>query len=385
MTVNVDVDDRRPAAHGTDPDGDRRRTSRTGTWKPPAAPQQSSSTRRQLHVRRRSASRRVDAPDLTPDVPYSTTSRGGLHPAQAQRRLRHRHLPRRPGRRGSPSRARTTRRPRRCCRCCSSLTLDYSRRAAARPERAVRGRRPVLPRRLRSVTPSSRSRPTGRACRCCPSSAPGPTRPKASSTSGCATCTRRRTSRCCSRSSTAPPTRSSVKPEQPHPLDLPARQRVGAVRRRRRRRRHRRAARLRDRDARRPRRRDHRPHACCPPGCTGSGSPWPRRATPCAACVAVAAQALRATYVVPRRRRRRRAPSSCPPGTITKLDQPGRRGQGRSSQPFPTFGGRPVETTAGVRHPGQRAAAAQGPGDRAVGLRAPDPRGVPRRSTRRAA
>jgi hypothetical protein len=56
----------------------------------------------------------------------------------------------------------------------------------------------------------------------------------------------------------------------------------------------------------------------------------------------VAAQALRATYEVPGNGSTSRT-SELPPGTITKLDPPVAAVKG-VSQPFPTFGGRPLET-----------------------------------------
>lgn len=59
--------------------------------------------------------------------------------------------------------------------------------------------------------------------------------------------------------------------------------------------------------------------------------------------VTLAAQALSATYVVLDNRSRSHS-AQLPPGTITKLDQPDAAVKG-VDQPFPTFGGRPVETT----------------------------------------
>jgi hypothetical protein len=59
--------------------------------------------------------------------------------------------------------------------------------------------------------------------------------------------------------------------------------------------------------------------------------------------VTLAAQALRATYVVPDDGSASHT-AQLPPGTITKLDQPDAAVKG-VDQPFPTFGGRPVETT----------------------------------------
>jgi hypothetical protein len=59
--------------------------------------------------------------------------------------------------------------------------------------------------------------------------------------------------------------------------------------------------------------------------------------------VTLAAQALRATYVVLDNGSTSHT-AQLPPGTITKLDQPDAAVKG-VDQPFPTFGGRPVETT----------------------------------------
>jgi hypothetical protein len=59
--------------------------------------------------------------------------------------------------------------------------------------------------------------------------------------------------------------------------------------------------------------------------------------------VTLAAQALRATYVVLDNGSTSHT-AELPPGTITKLDQPDAAVKG-IDQPFPTFGGRPVETT----------------------------------------
>ena len=141
-----------------------------------------------------------------------------------------------------------------------------------------------------------------------------------------------------------------VKPEAPHPVDLPARQRVGAVRRRR--------------------RRTTAPTALLASGIVTlavpadattehtllpAGMHWIRLAVASASdavcrLVTVAAQALRATYVVPDN-----GPTShtadLPPGTITKLDPPDAAVKG-VGQPFPTFGGRPVETDRWRSPPG---------------------------------
>jgi hypothetical protein len=58
--------------------------------------------------------------------------------------------------------------------------------------------------------------------------------------------------------------------------------------------------------------------------------------------VTLAAQALRATYVVPADGSTPQ--SQLPPATVTKLDRPDAAVKG-VDQPFPTFGGRPTETT----------------------------------------
>ena len=149
----------------------------------------------------------VKAPDFTPDVPYSTTTRAGFIRLKLSAGFGTDTYPVDLASWIAGGGDADTKPVARSCR------PSASSRSTTRP--STRSILMLRPRRVdgssmspHSATPSSHWRPARPACPCFPSSGPARTRPRASSTSACATCSRPRTSRCSSRSSTAPPTPS---------------------------------------------------------------------------------------------------------------------------------------------------------------------------------
>ena len=147
----------------------------------------------------------VVEPDLTPDEPYSTTTRAGFvrlklsggfgtdtYPVALATWIKS----------GSGDAPKAPVLP-----TMGSLAVDYTAQQQlnlSAPSEAGGRYLHIAP-----FGYAEQSLASGAASVPCFPSRPVPARRKASSTSACATCTRRRTSRCCSRSSTAPPTRSS--------------------------------------------------------------------------------------------------------------------------------------------------------------------------------
>ena len=315
-----------------------------GAWKPLSASPASRSTRPHVRARRDRRSRRSTTPDLTPDAPYSTTTRAGFirlklsggfgtdtYPVAWRAGSQRQHEDDAPTAPVLPT--------------ISSLTLDYIAAQHARPGR----RRPKRGGRFFHVAPfghAEQSLASGTDER-----APAPPvprrfrrRPRASSTSACADLHPPQNLALLFQVVDGTANPLVVKPDDHiHWTYLRGNEWVAV---------------------RRPTPSPTAPTGCSPRGSSRSPSPptrppstrcfppgmhWIRLAVASesdAVCrlVTVAAQALRATLRGAGQRVDLARPPSCPPGTITKLDQPDAAVKG-IDQPFPTFGGRPVETT----------------------------------------
>ena len=313
-----------------------------GTWVPLNESPVSRSAPSHVRVRRRSRSRRSTMPDLTPDVPYSTTSRAGFIRLKLDGGFGTDTYPVDVGEAGSPTAAGTREPTAPVLPTVSSLTLDYIAAAAARPGERRPKQAAGSSTSPRSATPSSRSRPARPACRCCPSSGPVPTPAEGELYIGVRDLHPPQNLALLFQVVDGTANPLVVKPEDhihwtylrdnewvPFAADAVADGTDGllasgivtlAV----------------PADA-------TTEHTLLP-----AGMHWIRLAVASesdAVCrlVTVAAQALRATYVVPDNGSTSHT-AELPPGTITKLDPPDAAVKG-VDQPFPTFGGRPVETT----------------------------------------
>ena len=312
------------------------------------------------------------SPDLTPDAPYTTTSRAGFFRLALTDGFGTASYP---GALASWIVTPTGNPPEPpVLPMLQSLTLGLHRRAETRARAAVGGRRAVLPR--HTVRPCGADEGADRDER-----APAAAVPRPLPTGRGRALHRRGGPGTAAAPDTAGPGgRRHGQParrqaRQPHHVDLPARRRLGPSRRRRGRGRHRRPAGLRHRDDRRPRRRDHGPHpaargAAVDPA--GGGLEERRRMPPAHRCGAGAR-----TLPMPSATRAPMRSRACSlPGPSTSSPAPDAVGQEhRPALPDVRRAGEGDRRCVhGAR---QRAPAAQGPPHRPVGLRTSRPRGIP--------